>query len=86
MADAVDRRGRVTFKAVKREPDLAAWPGSARGWVIDAATAAAVISVEVCVSQEAAGWSHRAAHHAPPGTLADVLLALGGAALIARRR
>jgi signal transduction histidine kinase len=86
VADAVDRPRRVAFRAVKKEPDLTAWPGSARSWVIDAVMAAAVISVEVYVSEEAARWGHRAAHHAPPGTLACVLLALGGAALIARRR
>jgi signal transduction histidine kinase len=63
-----------------------AWPGSVRSWVIDAVMAAAVISVEVCISGEATRWGHPAAHYAPPGTLAYVLLALGGAALLARRR
>ncbi len=86
MADAVDRPGRVAFKAVKKDPDLTEWPGSARSWAIDAVTAAAVISAEVFISREATRWGHGAAHHAPPGTLAYVLLALGGAALIARRR
>jgi signal transduction histidine kinase len=67
----------------------AAWPGTARSWVIDAAIAATVIAVEVCVSQEAAAWSdwnHPAHHQAAPVTLASVLLAVGGAALLARRR
>jgi signal transduction histidine kinase len=67
----------------------AAWPGSARSWAIDAVIAAAVITVEVCVSQEGTAWSswnHPAHHQAAPGTLASVLLGVGGAALLARRR
>jgi signal transduction histidine kinase len=64
----------------------AAWPRTARSWAIDAAIAAAVITVEVCVSQEATAWNHQAHHQAAPGTLASILLAMGGAALLARRR
>jgi signal transduction histidine kinase len=48
-----------------------------------------VITVEVCVSQEATAWNawnHPAHHQAVPGTLASVLLAVGGVALLARRR
>ena len=63
-----------------------AWPGSARSWAIDAVIAAAVIAFEVYVSQQADSWSPHAHHQAPPGVLALVLLGLGGAALIARRR
>jgi signal transduction histidine kinase len=63
-----------------------AWPGSARSWAIDAVIAAAVISFEVWVSQAAANWDQRVDHQAPPGILAYVLLSLGGAALLARRR
>jgi signal transduction histidine kinase len=102
MADAADRPRRVTFKAVMRTRNLPehrlralrpgarpgaapAWPSSARTWGIDAGIAAAVITVEVCLSQ-GEGWGHRAAHYVPPGTLAYVLLGLGGAALLGRRR
>ncbi len=63
-----------------------AWPGSARSWAIDAVIAAAVIAFEVYVSQQADSWSPHAHHQAPPGVLALVLLGLGGAALVARRR
>ena len=63
-----------------------AWPGSVRSWVIDAVIAAAVISFEVCVSRGADSWNPHAHHQAPPGVLALVLLSLGGAALLARRR
>jgi uncharacterized protein (TIGR03382 family) len=64
----------------------AAWPGTVRSWVIDAAIAAAVITFEVYVSRSADSWNPHAHHQGPPGTLALVLLALGGAALLARRR
>jgi signal transduction histidine kinase len=72
------------------EPELADrsphWPGTVRSWVIDASTAAAVIVVDVCVSLVATGWGHRVHHHSLPQAGAYVLLAAGGAALIARRR
>jgi signal transduction histidine kinase len=72
------------------EPDLADrrphWPGTVRSWIADVAIAAAVIVVDVCVSQGAAAWGHRPYHQASPGAAAYVLLAAGGAALIARRR
>jgi signal transduction histidine kinase len=45
-----------------------------------------VIAFEVYVSQQADSWSPHAHHQAPPGVLALVLLGLGGAALVARRR
>jgi signal transduction histidine kinase len=64
----------------------AAWPRTARSWAIDAAIAAAVITVEVCVSHEAAVWHHRLHQQGEPGALAYALLAVGGAALLARRR
>jgi signal transduction histidine kinase len=63
-----------------------AWPGSARSWAIDAVIAAAVIAFEVCVSLGASTWHHPGHRHAPLGVLAYVLLGLGGAALLARRR
>jgi signal transduction histidine kinase len=78
---------RVPFWAVMNEPDLPAWPGTARSWAFDAATAAAVIVTEVCFSGAAARWNvHGLHHHAAPGMLAYALLAAGGAALLARRR
>jgi signal transduction histidine kinase len=64
----------------------AAWPGTVRSWAIDAAIAAAVIAFEVYISRSADSWNPHAPQHAPPGALALVLLALGGAALLARRR
>jgi signal transduction histidine kinase len=63
-----------------------AWPGSALSWAVDAVIAAAVISFEVYVSQEADSWDPHAHQQARPGVLALVLLGLGGAALVARRR
>jgi signal transduction histidine kinase len=69
-----------------KEPDLTAWPRGARSWAIDAVIAAVVIIFEVCISLEASTWSHHARRQVPPGVLACVLLGLGGAALLARRR
>jgi MYXO-CTERM domain-containing protein len=66
-------------------PD-AAWPGTARSWAIDAVIAAAVITFEVYISRNADSWNPHAQQQAPPGVLALVLLGLGGAALLARRR
>jgi MYXO-CTERM domain-containing protein len=71
---------------VKKEPDLTAWPRDARSWAIDTVIAAAVIAFEVWVSQQADSWNPHAQNQAPPGMLALVLLGLGGAALLARRR
>jgi signal transduction histidine kinase len=72
------------------EPELAYrrphWPGTVRSWIIDASIAAGVIVVDVCVSLAAAGWGHRVHHPPLPQAGAYVLLASGGAALIARRR
>jgi signal transduction histidine kinase len=72
------------------EPQLADrrphWPGTVRSWVIDASIAAAVIVVDVGVSLVATGWGHRVHHPPLPQAGAYVLLAAGGAALIARRR
>jgi signal transduction histidine kinase len=64
----------------------AAWPGTARSWAIDAAIAAGAIAIEVSVSHAAAVSHHWLHHHGEPGTLAYALLAVGGAALLARRR
>ena len=62
-----------------------AWPRGVRSWATDAVIAVAVTSFEVWVSQQADSWSPHV-HQAPPGVLAVVLLGLGGAALVARRR
>jgi signal transduction histidine kinase len=56
------------------------WPGTARDWAVDAAFAAAALAIEVTVSH------HQRHDHGAPGTLAYVLLGVGGAALLARRR
>jgi len=64
----------------------AAWPRSARSWALDAVIAAAVITFEVYISRDADSWNPHAQQQAPPGVLALVLLGLGGAALLARRR
>jgi signal transduction histidine kinase len=61
-------------------------PGTVRRWVIDAVIAAAVITFEVYVSRNADSWDPHAHQQAPPGVLALILLGLGGAALLARRR
>jgi signal transduction histidine kinase len=63
-----------------------AWPGSVASWAVDVVIAAAVTLFEVYVSQEADSWNPHMRHQAPPGVLALVLLGLGGAALLARRR
>jgi signal transduction histidine kinase len=62
------------------------WPGTVAQWAIDGTLAGAVIVVELCVSAAAAKWGHHMHHQAPPGILAYVLVGLGGAALVARRR
>ncbi len=61
-------------------------PETARGWAADALLAAAVIAVQVGGSHAAGSWSDHYHQAAPPGILAYVLLAVGGAVLIARRR
>jgi signal transduction histidine kinase len=71
---------------VKKEPALTAWPRDARTWAIDVVIAAAVIAFGVWVSQQADSWSPHTQNEALPGVLALVLLGLGGAALVARRR
>jgi signal transduction histidine kinase len=75
------------------EPDLSAdlphQPGlrprgaAARRWAADAAIALAVIAIEVGGTFASAGWHHG---HATAGIAAYLLLAMGGASLIARRR
>jgi signal transduction histidine kinase len=62
------------------------WPSTGRQWAADAAIAAVVIAIELGGSHAAASWGQRLPHQAPPGTVAYVLLALGGVALLARRR
>jgi len=76
----------------EREPrGLAArlWPGliprsaAARRWGFDAALAAAVTVAEIGGSRAAMSWHGK---HSPPGILAYLVLAAGGASLLARRR
>ena len=57
--------------------------GTGRRWAVDAAIAAAVIAAQVGATYASASWGH---DQTRAGTLAYVLLALGGAALLARRR
>jgi len=90
-ADASGHQGRVPSLVVMTRPDLperrprGPWPRGAavRRWATDVAIAVAVIAVQI-------GGTHAAAFHHPgharAGILAYVLLAVGGAALIARRR
>lgn len=64
------------------------WPRTGRQRAADAAIAAVVIALELGGSHASATWhQHQQAQHgAPPGSLAYVLLAAGGLALLARRR
>jgi signal transduction histidine kinase len=62
-----------------------AWPRGAGAWAVDAGIAAAVLAAELGGSHAAGSWSHLH-HHVVPGALAYVLLAVGGVALLARRR
>jgi signal transduction histidine kinase len=62
------------------------WPSTGRQWAADAAIAAVVIAIELAGSHAAASWGQHLPHQPPPGTVAYVLLALGGVALLARRR
>jgi signal transduction histidine kinase len=63
-----------------------AWPGSAAAWAADAVLAAAVTAAEIGGSHAAGSWNPHLHHHAAPGILAYVVLGVGGAALLARRR
>ena len=63
-----------------------AWPPSAGAWAVDAGIAAAVLAIELGGSRAASTWNPHLQHHPAPGILAYVLLAAGGAALLARRR
>jgi signal transduction histidine kinase len=73
--------------AASREP-RGAWPRTRREWAADAVIAAVVIAAEVGGSHAAGSWktgpSLQPSPH--PGVLAYLLLASGGAALLARRR
>jgi signal transduction histidine kinase len=70
--------------------DIRQWPGvvarasGARRWAFDAALAVAVTVVEVGGSHAATSWGHQP--HAAPGIAAYLVLAAGGASLVARRR
>jgi signal transduction histidine kinase len=71
-------------------PAVRLWPGAigrAGGvwrWAFDAALAAAVIAAEVGGSHAAASWNQH--QHAAPGIVANAVLVVGGASLLARRR
>ncbi len=73
--------------AASREP-RGSWPRTRGQWAADAVIAAVVIAAEVGGSHAAWSWktsqSLQPAEH--PAILANLLLALGGAALLARRR
>jgi signal transduction histidine kinase len=63
-----------------------AWPAARWAWAVDAGLAAAVTAAEIGGSHAAGSWNPHLSHHAAPGILAYVLLAVGGVALLARRR
>lgn len=68
----------------EREPDALARGAAARRWAVDAAIAAVVTAAQV--GGTLAGGSWHQGRGAAPGPLAYVLLAVGGASLLARRR
>lgn len=68
---------------VPHQPALLLRSAAARRWATDAAIAAAVIAIEVGSTLASAGWHHG---HATAGVATYLLLAVGGASLIARRR
>ena len=65
------------------QPGLAPRGAAARRWATDAVIAVAVIAIQVGGTLAAAGWHHG---HATAGVVTYLLLAAGGASLIARRR
>jgi hypothetical protein len=69
--------------AARLPPRLVRSAATARRWAFDAALAAAVIGAEIGSSYGAMSWHHK---HVAPGILAYLILAAGGAALLARRR
>jgi signal transduction histidine kinase len=79
VKNEADRPGRPPRGSGLRRPPAAA----ARRWAADAALAAAVTAAEVGGSYAVA---HRHPGHGGAGILAYLLLAVGGAALVARRR
>jgi signal transduction histidine kinase len=92
-ADAFRAAGRVPSPVVMTEPDQPATGphrtglrrrgAVARLWAADAAIAVAVIAIQVGGSY---AFASRHPGHPAPGIAAYLLLAVGGAALIARRR
>jgi signal transduction histidine kinase len=67
------------------EPGLLPRSAAARRWAADVAIAVAVIAIEVGATFASAGWHH--GHGASPaGVTTYLLLVVGGASLIARRR
>ncbi len=68
---------------VPHQPGLPLRSAAARRWAADAAIAVAVIAIQVGATYASAGW-HRG--HATAGVTTYLLLAIGGASLIARRR
>ena len=69
--------------AARLPPRLVRSAAAARRWAFDAALAAAVIAAEIGSSYGAMSWHQK---HVAPGILAYLILAAGGAALLARRR
>ena len=68
---------------VPHQPGLPLRSAAARRWATDAAIAVAVIAIQVGGTFASAGWHHG---QATAGVATYVLLAIGGASLIARRR
>jgi signal transduction histidine kinase len=68
---------------VPHRPGLLVGDAAARRWATDAAIAVAVIAIEVGGTFASARWHHG---HATAGIATYLLLAAGGASLIARRR
>src|SRR5580704_19717634 len=71
------------FADVPHQPGLPLRSAAARRWATDAAIAVAVIAIQVGGTFASAGWHHG---QATAGVAAYLLLAVGGASLIARRR
>jgi signal transduction histidine kinase len=69
----------------RREPGSLARSAAVRRWAVDAAIAAAVTAAQVGGTVAGGSW-HQQGRGAAPGSLAYILLAVGGASLLARRR
>jgi signal transduction histidine kinase len=67
----------------RADPSEVPRTGAGRRWAVDAVIAAAVIAAQLGAAHAGASWQH---DQARAGALAYVLLAVGGASLLARRR